>query len=272
MCETGFWCEIRAGFDWLNCDEDVNPEAILAAKRQALTARKSRTPIEAVRALASMQKRPQPVLGTVTGGTSTAIIGQISRENAAVYDPVASALRQVRAGADALALFTDDTVYDRVLNDLTLVARAVDAPLVCQDYVFDEYQIVELRAAGASGVVLYAELLCCAELRRLVSAVQRNRMTAIVQVSDEAQLAQVTALSPQAVAIASGEGLHQPSVSCLRRSIPAHIRTVLAEPLRNLDDIRAAASLCPDAVIVDASLLEQENSGERLRPILNRML
>jgi indole-3-glycerol phosphate synthase len=251
----------------------VNPEAIRAIKWQALAARKSRTPIEAIRALASMQKRPQPVLSTVTGGMSTTIIGQIARTSAAaVYDPVASALRLLRAGADALALLTDDSGYERGLNDLTLVARAVNVPIICQDYIFDEYQIVELRAAGASGVVLYADMLDCAEVRALISAAQRNRMTAIVQVTGEGSLAEVAAFSPQAVVIGTGGSLTLRSLSPLRQLIPAHIHTVIADRLLDLDDVRAAASLRPDAVIAGAALLEQPGGTNLLRQILNPSL
>src|SRR5437868_2789811 len=50
---------------------------IIAAKRLALAERKAKTPIEAVRALASMQKRPLPVLNTVTNDSRVILLGQI---------------------------------------------------------------------------------------------------------------------------------------------------------------------------------------------------
>jgi indole-3-glycerol phosphate synthase len=252
------------------CDDDVNPELILNAKRQALAARKAKTPIEAIRALASLQKRPQPVLSTVTGGASTAIIGQICHAGAGTaYDPVAAALNLVRLGADALALFTDATVYDRGLNDLALVARAVDKPLISQDYVFDEYQVVELRASGASGVVLYADILDCAALRKLVSAVQRNRMTAIVQVSCVEQLPEIVSFSPQAVAVPIGASLYPHKLAHLRALIPSHIHLVVVEPLCDFDHAQAAACLHPDAVLAGAALLDHKETVERLRQLLN---
>lgn len=247
----------------------MNPEVVLAAKRQALAARKAKVPIEAIRALASLQKRPLPVLSTVTGGVVTTIIGQICRGSAgSAYDPVASALRLLRAGVDTLALFTDDQVYDRGLNDFALVARAVSAPLISQDYIFDEYQVVELRAAGAAGLVLYADLLDPGCLRALVSATQRNRMTAIVQASSAEQLAQVVPISPQAVAVAVN-GMELPALSQLRHSIPPHIHVVIAESLLDFDDTNAAARLRPDAVFASPGVLDRADAVERLRQLLN---
>jgi hypothetical protein len=54
--------------------------------------------------------------------------------------------------------------------------------------------------------------------------------------------------------------------------IPAHIHTVIADRLLDLDDVRAAASLRPDAVIAGAAMLEQPGGTDLLRQILNPSL
>jgi indole-3-glycerol phosphate synthase len=247
----------------------MNPEAVLLAKRQALAARKSKTPIEAIRALASMQKRSQPILGTVTNDAQMLLIGQVCHQTSSgVYDPVASALRMIRAGFDALALFTDDAVYEGGLNDLTLVSRAVNAPVISQDYVVDEYQVVEARAAGASGLTLYANLLDTTAQRLLVSATQRNRMTAIVQVSNEDELRAALAISPQVIALDSDNPLNIEALRELRAQIPLHIRTYVAHPLSTLEEVQTVASLKPDAVLIHGALGEQTDIVTTLRQIL----
>jgi indole-3-glycerol phosphate synthase len=130
----------------------TNLEAILAAKRQFLMERRAKTPIAAVSALADMQRRPQPILNTVTNGSQVTLIGQITHSD--TYDPVAATLRYIREGVDAVSLFTDQIVYRRGLDDLLLVSRGVNIPVISQDYILDEYHVVEARAAGASALVL----------------------------------------------------------------------------------------------------------------------
>jgi indole-3-glycerol phosphate synthase len=247
----------------------VSIEAILAAKQQALAARKAKTPIEAIRALASMQKRPKPVLSTITNGTHMTLFGQVCHAaSSAAYDPVAAALRLQRAGADALTLFTDGTIYESGLSDLTLVARALSAPLITQDYVWDEYQVVEARAAGASGVMLYAALLDSATLRMLVSAIQRNRMTAVVQAATAAEVQQALSISPQVIALNSGESLNVCELRLLREQIPQHIHTWITHPLHNLEEAQAVAPLRLDALLLSASLLEQPDAVAQVRKTL----
>ena len=247
----------------------MNPESIVIAKREALAARKAKTPIEAIRALASMQKRPQPVLGTVTNGAQTVLIGQVCHQTSAgAYDPVAAALRMLRAGFDALALFTDDTIYEGGLNDLTLVSRAVNVPVISQDYVVDEYQVVEARAAGASGLTVYANILDTTAQRLLVSATQRNRMTAIVQVGSENELSSALAISPQVIALHTGDPLNVDVLRRMREQIPLHIRTFISYPLSTLEEVQAVVTVRSDAVLISSTLSEQRGIVTALRQIL----
>ena len=120
-----------------NLSNDLN--TILAAKRQYLAERRAKTPIQAVIALADMQRRPQPVLNTVTNGSQIALIGQITR--AETYDPVAVTLSYINRGVDGVSLYTDQSVYSRGLDDLLLVSRGVNIPVISQDYILDEYHV-----------------------------------------------------------------------------------------------------------------------------------
>src|SRR5690606_11247854 len=135
------------------------------------------------------------------------IIGQVkhnlSNNGQVAYDPVGMALRYVHKEVDAVALFTDQIIYEDGLDDLMFVASAIDRPVICQDYVLDEYEIVEARAAGASALLLSAAVLDNDTLRRMVSATQRNLMTAIVQVLNIEELDYAISLSPHVISLST---------------------------------------------------------------------
>lgn len=250
-------------------------EILLARKRQALAERKARTPIAAVRALASMQKRPQPVLSMVAGTAPVAFFGQIRYAGRAAYDPVSQALRFARCGLDGLTVLTDVVVTETQaegeapggLHDLALVARAVRAPVLTQDYIFDEYQVVEARAAGASAVFLSTALLDPGALRNLISVVLRNRMTPIVRVSQERDLD--IAVQSGASAIALGErdahgAIDLSRAQALRARIPCCINILLEPALQSHEEAALVSTLKPDALIVDERLLALPGALERL--------
>jgi indole-3-glycerol phosphate synthase len=250
--------------------------AILAAKRAALAQRKARTPIEAVRALASMQRRPQPILSTVTEEGGTFLIGLIQRGTRAepTYDPVSQAIRYGREGLDAINLFTDTAIYDGGLNDLAAAARAARLPIISQDYIVDEYQVVEARAAGASALVLRAGIVDESTLRALISATQRNRMTPIVHIRDQAELNYALTLAPQVISLGddAAEGAFSDARgmwASLRACIPRPTRVLLGAPIHTLDAAAAARALHIDAVMVEDGLLRQPGIAPRLRQTLD---
>jgi indole-3-glycerol phosphate synthase len=260
--------------------KDLTPQAevVIAAKRHALQDRKSRTPIEAVRALASMQKRPQAILRTVAADAQIMLIGQIKHKSPSggmlSYDPVAAALRYVKAGVEAVSLFTDENLYQGGLDDLVLVSRATNAriPVISQDYVLDEYQIIEARAAGASALVLSSAILEPSSLRTLLSATHRNSMTAIVQVHDEEELEHALTLSPYVIGLSNRDPwTHQftgDQISKLRPLIPPDIHVMVTDGLETLAEIEAIIKLGVHAILVCESVLDNPVQVKQLDTLL----
>ena len=251
-------------------------ELIAAARRQYVIDRKSQTPIEAVRALASMQKRPLPLLTAIPTDKQTPVtlIAQVrvTAGDGAELESLAQHL--ATAGADALSLFTDDGLQPHGLDDLVALTRAVNLPVMSQDVFVDEYQIVEARAAGASALVLRASTLNNDLLRTLVSTTQRNRMTAVVEVNSIEEVTYAQSLSPYVIAISqidawTGEASIIPAAD-LRAAITGTTRVILAESLATLDDVQAAIHLQVDAVIVEPDFLLNPLHRADLHHLLRR--
>ncbi len=255
-------------------DIRLDRDTIIDAKRDYLVERQGRTPLQAVIALATLQRRPRQTLNTIpTNDERIKLIGQIRRSD--TYDPVSSALSYVRAGADAVAFFTDHTLYEEDLDDLLMVASGIrNTPLIYQNYVLDEYHAVEARASDASALVLYASVLDTAVLRQTVSVTQRWKMTAIVQVSNENNLQRANDLSPHAIGIGYSEAENSEAdiqlLEQLRPMMPFNVRVMLMSCLKTLEEVEAAINMGVDAVIVDNTLLGNRKKSEALGKLLER--
>lgn len=252
----------------------LNREIILAQKRKLLEERQSKTPLEAVRAMAAMQRRPRPILTTMMDSRSRVqVIGQITRME--TYDPVSSALRFVREGADAVAFFTDNASYEHDLDDLLMVAMGIkDKPVIYQNYLVNEYNVIEARASDASAVVLYASALTPSELRRVVSITQRWKMSVIIQVNNEEDLLHAATLCPHAIGIGHSESLDTErslqKVSHLRSMMPHNVRMLMMNCLQNLDEVEAAVRLGVHAVVINEEVMNTRRKSSRLKDILER--
>lgn len=245
-------------------------QEIIVARRDRLEQRKAVTPLDAMRALAGMQKRPEPLLSTVTDDGQVMLFGQI-RYGTPTYDPVRLALSYAEVGLDGITFFTDNTLYDGGINDLALVARAVNVPILLQNYIFDEYQVVEARAAGASSLTLIARLMDARTLLALISATQRNRMSAIVRVDSAEELHNALAACPPVIELGKRDAptgaLDVAHIAALRADIPSTCRFLLYNRLRSFDEAAAVARLRPNAVLIHADLLAQDGAVARLRQI-----
>lgn len=249
----------------------LNRDIILATKRQYINERRKKTPLEAVLSLAQMQRRPRSVLDTMQDNDRVTLIGQITRTE--TYDPVSTALSYVREGVDAIAFFTDHSIYSGDLDDMLMVARGVkDIPIIYQNYTLDEYSVLSARAADASALILYASLLDGATLRRVVSATQRWKMTALIQMDDLNMLPAVEILSPHAIAYGDDlSGKLERSLKdlgAIRHKLPLHTRVLLMHCLQSLEEVEAALALNVHGIIVGDALLKNEKKAAHLREII----
>jgi indole-3-glycerol phosphate synthase len=251
----------------------VNRDIILATRKQFLRERQKHTPEAAVTSLAHMQHRPRPVLNYASDGVDITIIAQISRRE--IYDPVSSALHCIVHGAQAISFFTDHAIYKEDFDDLVMVARAVkDVPVIYQNYTLDEYGVMSARAADASGLVAYASLLQEGALKKVVGLTQRWKMSVLVQINDAHELEHALELSPHALCF--GENLSSnvrtsvENLAVVRDSLPHHVRVLLMNTLRSLDDVELALRARVDALIVDEELLKNEKAARALHAMVDQ--
>ena len=91
------------------------------------------------------------------------------------YDPVAIAAGYERAGAAAISVLTEPGFFDGSLEHLAAVRAAVTIPLLRKDFIIDEYQLLEARAAGADAILLIVAALDDRALTSLSNAAARSR-------------------------------------------------------------------------------------------------
>ena len=82
-------------------------------------------------------------------------------------------------------MLTDATWFGGSLDDLRGVREARGIPVLRKDFVIDEIQVTEARAAGADLVLLIVRILELAMLRDLRAMIHDLGMTALVEAHDE---------------------------------------------------------------------------------------
>ena len=105
-----------------------------------------------------------------------------------IPDPAKLAEIYASNGASAISVLTEERKFKGSLADLREVRAKVSVPVLRKDFIANEYQILEARAAGADIVLLIAAGLKQKELLRLKHFAEELGMTAFLETHDASEL------------------------------------------------------------------------------------
>lgn len=236
-------------------------EGILAhARATAAALRPRRRELERAAAAAA----PAPGFASALAGPRVGVIAELKRKSPSAGEiNVAMALDDrarlyAGAGAAAISVLTDEPSFGGSLDDLELVVGSVRIPVIRKDFILAEEQLLEARAAGASAALLIARVLPGASLERLVGFAADAEIEVLVEVHDPSELDRALASGARIVGVNCRDldtfDLNRDRAGQLLSAVPAGHVAVAESGIRSADDVRAAAALGADAVLVGTAL------------------
>jgi indole-3-glycerol phosphate synthase len=105
------------------------------------------------------------------------------------HDRAARARRYAKGGAAAISVLTEPTRFSGELAHLAEVAAAVpELPVMRKDFLVAPAQVLEARAAGASGVLLITAMLSDTSLRAMLDVAYEHGLFVLLESFDTADL------------------------------------------------------------------------------------
>ena len=120
------------------------------------------------------------------------------------FDPVKIARIYEDHGAACVSCLTDAQFFGGSLDHLRAIRQEISLPILRKDFLIDEYQVLEARAAGADCVLFIAE--CIEEdgqLQSLMRCATELGMDSLLEVHHEDNLERVLALEPKMLGVNS---------------------------------------------------------------------
>ncbi len=188
------------------------------------------------------------------------------------FDPVEIARTYEENGATAISVLTDEKHFQGSLEYLKRIKEAVNLPILRKDFIIDEYQVYESRAAGADAVLLIAAVLGAEKLRALLNLCLVLGLAALVEVHDEEELK--SALGAGAKLI----GINNRDLKTFKTDLKTTIRlapkasngvVVVAESgIHTCDDIAKLKTAGATAFLIGEALMKEPDIGCKLRELL----
>ena len=95
------------------------------------------------------------------------------------------------AGASALSILTDEKYFGGSLKDIRSARPHVQLPILRKDFIIDEYQLYQARAAGAAAVLLIAAVLSPDECRRFARTAHELELEVLLEVHTPSELSRL---------------------------------------------------------------------------------
>jgi indole-3-glycerol phosphate synthase len=236
-------------------------DRILATTRENLPALHARR-AEVERAAAAAPSRPEFLRRW--DRSRMALIAEVKRRSpsqgtiSAGLDPAAHASACAAAGASAISVLTDGPFFGGSLEDLRLVAHRVTIPLLRKDFILEELQVAEARAAGASAILLIVRALSPERLSVLLRAARHWELATLVEVHDERELDVALAADAPVIGVNSRNldtfAIDVTATWPLLGRIPKDRIAIAESGMANEADVRRAAAAGADGVLIGTAL------------------
>lgn len=195
---------------------------------------------------------------------AVALIAEVKRRSPSAgainlgLDPAALAVEYAAGGAAAISVLTDGPFFGGSLQDLEAVTERVARPVLRKDFILEEVQLLEARAAGASAALLIVRVLTDATLRRLLRKAEELGLGILVETHTAEEISRAVDCGATIIGV-NARDLDDFSIDCeaawrLLAKVPAACTAVAESGMATLADVEAAALAGADAVLVGGAL------------------
>jgi indole-3-glycerol phosphate synthase len=211
-------------------------------------------------------------------GPTVGVVAEVKRRSPSQgairldLDPVGHARAYVEGGASAISVVTDEVHFGGSLDDLTLVAHAVGhVPVLRKDFILDELQLLEARAAGASAVLLIVRALDVSRLQALAQAAAGMGLATLVEIHSPRELAAAVAVRPGAIGVNARDlatfRVDLDGAERLLREVPRDTLAVAESGIETRADVERLAAAGADFVLVGTSVARHDDPTAAVRAL-----
>jgi indole-3-glycerol phosphate synthase len=203
-----------------------------------------------------------------------AVIAEVKRRSPSAgpiredLDPTERAELYARHGAAAISVLTDGPYFGGSLADLAGAARRAPVPILRKDFIVDELQVLEARAAGAAAVLLIVRALDRARLGQLLRFSGEWGLDALVEVHTQAELDVALETGSEIIGVNSRDldtfRLDTVKAREIIGLVPGDRVAVAESGMSAASDIELAARAGADAVLIGTALSAASTPGALL--------
>ncbi len=252
-------------------------DEIVARRRQRVAEDKQRVPARELEEQVAVAA-PCRDFPAALAAPGISVIAEVKRSSpskgafAPDLDAAATARAYERGGAAAVSVLTEPDFFRGSLEDLAAVKAAISLPALRKDFIFDPYQLLQARAAGADAVLLMASVLKPAELGSLLRQAHELGLSCLVEAHDEGEVEAALRGGGKVIGVNNRDmrtfNVDLATTERLRRLIPPDRLMVSESGVHTRADLDRLAACGVDAVLVGEALVRSGDPARLLGELL----
>ncbi|MSQ31701.1 MAG: indole-3-glycerol phosphate synthase TrpC [Dehalococcoidia bacterium] len=254
---------------------------ILADKRLELARAKAEVSLKDLQQLVDKQAEPLSFIDALKK-PGIRIIAEVKKASpskgvlAQELDPERTAVSYASGGTAAISVLTEPKHFQGNLSYLGLIKKKLGddcPPLLRKDFLTEEYQIYESRAAGADALLLIVAALGDSTLGSLLELTHKLNMEALVEVHTEEETRRAVKAGAKVIGInnrnlTTFETTIETSLQ-LRPLIPQNRLVVSESGIKTPDDIRRLNKAGINVFLIGEALVIDGNPSEKIKSLMN---
>jgi indole-3-glycerol phosphate synthase len=209
-----------------------------------------------------------------------AVIAEVKRSSPSkgalseISDPRALASQYQAAGAAVVSVLTEKRRFGGSLEDLIAVRSEIQIPVLRKDFMVDEYQFLEARAAGADVVLLIVAALSKNQLKDYYDLATELGMAVLVETHTEEEIEDAMAIEPRIIGVNARNlktlDIDLNAFTHLIPRIPESIIRVAESGISQRSEVEMAQSAGANAILVGETLVRSGDPRAAIDQLLGR--
>jgi indole-3-glycerol phosphate synthase len=258
-------------------------QKIVAVKREEIAAASATESLASLRSRAAERRDLRDFEGALrarVGAGRAAVIAEVKKASPSKgiirqdFDPVRIADTYQASGASCLSVLTEKKYFQGSLEYLDAIRKTVGLPLLRKDFIVDEYQIYEARAAGADAILLIAACLDRRQLEDYLGIAAGLGLDVLVESHTGKELDKTLLAGSRIVGINNRDLtsfiVRLQTTFDLLNDIPDDRIVVSESGIKTRDDVMRLEKAGVDAVLVGESLMREKDIGKKVKELLGR--
>ncbi|OCG28359.1 bifunctional indole-3-glycerol phosphate synthase/phosphoribosylanthranilate isomerase [Gilliamella sp. wkB108] len=186
------------------------------------------------------------------------------------FDPVSIA-KVYKDYASAISVLTDEKYFQGSFDFLPLVRNKVTQPVLCKDFIIDEYQIYLARYYQADAILLMLSVVTDEEYQRFSHIAHQLNMGVLTEASTASEVERAIKLGAKVIGI-NNRNLRDLSVDLnrvktLSKTIP-NDRIIISESGIYTHQQVKELSACANGFLIGSALMSENNLALAIRKVM----